>query len=228
MASYFNLTLDTLPPAGVVLKINGDALYATSPEVELSIVTTDEDTTGYKMLIWGIDGAATEADATWETYVSTKAVTLSGEDGSKTVSVRIMDDVGNQSPPASDSITLDTVVPAVTITGPDRDKISKFDSLAQNRDTAIINFQSSVDFVEYKVCVVPATNSTQNAGITIGTEFGSDNTSQVLESTEGLLPANTNIEVTIKGADLEAASSGDGVKIIKVFVRTKAGNWSVA
>ena len=34
--------------------------------------------------------------------------------------------------------------------------------------------------------------------------------------------------VTINGADLETASAGDGVKIVKVFVKNAAGTWSVA
>lgn len=38
----------------------------------------------------------------------------------------------------------------------------------------------------------------------------------------------TPIEVTITGTDLETASSGDNVKIVKVFVKTEAGIWSVA
>lgn len=38
----------------------------------------------------------------------------------------------------------------------------------------------------------------------------------------------TAIDVTIKGADLATASSGDGTKIIKVFVKNAAGTWSVA
>ena len=47
--------------------------------------------------------------------------------------------------------------------------------------------------------------------------------------TEGVLSGNVNLNnVTVKGADLEAASSGDGVKIVKVFVKNAAGTWSAA
>lgn len=42
----------------------------------------------------------------------------------------------------------------------------------------------------------------------------------------GNYPADTNIEVKINDADLEAASFGDGLKIIKVFVKNAAGTWS--
>ena len=81
-----------------------------------------------------------------------------------------------------------------------------------------------MEFEEYKVCVVPQNNSTQDAGTVIGTTNGSINTS----GSDGDYPASENIQVTINGADLEAASSGDGVKIVKVFVKNAAGTWSVA
>lgn len=58
----------------------------------------------------------------------------------------------------------------------------------------------------------------------IPTTSGSTNTS----GSEGGYEADTNIQVTINGTDLETASSGDGVKIVKVFVRNAAGTWSVA
>ena len=61
MASYFNLTLDTTAPSGLTLQINDGALYATSTAVKLTIGVSDEQTTGYQMKIWGIDGVAEEA-----------------------------------------------------------------------------------------------------------------------------------------------------------------------
>lgn len=224
MASFFNLTLDTLAPAGLEVAINDDAVYTTSSEVTLFITIDDEDTTGYQMKIWGIDGAESEEDASWETYTDTKTVTLPDGDGFKTIYIKVRDDVGNETAAVSDSITLDTVVPAVSITGPDKSKISKITGY----DIAIINFMSDVAFKAYKVCVVPATSSTQNAGAIIGTENGSVNTSGEKAGGDDIYPANTNIEVSINGSDLEVASSGDGVKIIKVFVQNDAGTWSVA
>lgn len=220
MASYFNLTLDTLAPDGLTLSINDGALYTTSATVTLSISMTDEASAGYQMKIWGIEGVADEGSATWETYATTKSVTLVAGDGLKTVSIKVRDDVGNESAVVTDTITLDTAVPAVSVTGPDKSKISKVAGFNQS----IFNFTSDVIFEEYKVCVVPANNSTQEAGTVIPTTAGSLNTS----GSEGNYPASTNIQVTITGADLETASSGDGVKIIKVFVRNAAGTWSVA
>lgn len=220
MASFFNLRLDTTAPAGISVKINDDAIYATNPVVSLAIATTDEDTTGYQMKIWGIDNVASEGDASWEAFTTTKSVTLENMNGLKTVYVKVRDDVGNESVVASDTITLDTTVPVVSITGPDKSKISKVDGF----NKAILSFVADVDFEEYKVCVVPTTSSTENAGTIIPITAGSVNTS----GSEGGYKANTNIQCTISGADLESASSGDGTKVVKVFVRIAAGTWSVA
>lgn len=220
MASYFNLTLDTLAPAGASVTINDGAIYTTSTAVTLKFAVTDADTTGYQVKIWGIDGVADEASAAWETFAEEKTVTLSAGDGLKTVSAKIRDDVGNESAVVTDDITLNTAVPTITITGPDRSKISKVTGF----NAAVINFTVDTEFEEYKVCVVPDITSTQDAGVVIPTTAGSVNTS----GTDGGYPAATNIEVTVNGADLETASSGDGVKIVKVFARTAAGIWSVA
>lgn len=220
MASYFNLTLDTTAPSGLTLAINGGALYATSTAVGLTISVADEQTSGYQMKIWGIEGAQEEAGAVWETYAPSKSVNLISGDGLKTVYLKVRDDVGNESSQVSDTITLDTTVPVVSVTGPDRSKISKVSGYSQS----VINFTADVDFEEYKVCVVPAATSRQDAGAVIPAAAGSVNTS----GSAGGYPASTNIQVTITGADLESASAGDGVKIIKVFVRNEAGTWSVA
>lgn len=220
MASYFNLTLDTTAPSGLTLSINDGAMYASSTSVELAIGVTDEATTGYQMKLWGIDGVSEEASASWETFASQKQVTLTTGDGLKTVYVKVRDNVGNETSSVSSSITLDTSVPVVTITGPDKPRISK----VANFNKSIFSFMSDTEFAEYKVCVVPAILSTQEAGTLIPTDGGSTNTS----GTEGNYQAEIPITVTIMGADLEAASSGDGVKIVKVFVKSLAGQWSNA
>ena len=220
MASYFNLTLAPRAPSGITLSINDGALYATSTSVTLTIGLTDSPTTGYQMKVWGIEGVADEVSASWETFANNKSVNLTTGDGLKTVHIKVRDDVGNESTEATDTITLNTAVPVVAITGPDKSKISKISGFNQS----VFNFTSDVEFEEYKVCVVPANNSTQDAGVIIGTTNGSQNTS----GSDGSYPASENIQVTITGADLEVASSGDGVKIVKVFVKNAAGTWSVA
>lgn len=220
MASYFNLALDTTAPSGVTLTINDGALYATSSTVSLDIGVSGGTTTGYQMKIWGISGAAEEENASWETFAATKSVSLTSGDGLKTVYVKVRDDVGNESTAASDTITLNTAVPVVTVTGPDKTRISKVNGFHQS----VFNFTADTDFEEYKVCVVASNTATQDSGAAIPTTGGSQNTS----GSAGSYPAKTNIQVTITDTDLETASSGDGAKMIKVFVRNGAGTWSVA
>ena len=219
MASYFNLTLDTLAPQGLTIKLNNGSQYTTSKSVTLSIALSDTSTTGYQMKVWGVNDAETEADASWETYAASKSITLLNGDGLKTVYVKVRDDVYNETASASATITLDTSVPAVTIIGPDVSKISK----VSPKNVATFSFTSDVDFTEYKVKVVPSASSLHDAGVLISAANGSTNMSAT-----GTFKASTAISCKIYGKDLEAASSGDGQKIIKVFVKNSLGTWSVA
>lgn len=97
MASFFNLTLDTTAPAGLTLKLNNGAAYATSTSVTATIGLTDSVTTGYQMKIWGVAGAATEAEAAWATFVKSKAITLTAGDGVKIVKVFVKNAAGTWS-----------------------------------------------------------------------------------------------------------------------------------
>lgn len=219
MASYFNLTLDTLAPQGLTIKLNNGSQYTTSKAVQLAINVTDESADGYQMKVWGIDGIAKESDAVWETLANVKDITLPTGDGLKTVYVKVRDDVYNETAVTSTSITLDTSVPAVTIIGPDVSRISK----TSPKDVATFSFTSDVAFTEYKIKVVPSKSSLHDAGTLIGAANGSTNMSAT-----GTFKASTAISCKIYGKDLELASSGDGEKIIKVFVKNAHGTWSVA
>ena len=136
MASYFNLTLDTRAPSGLTLSINDGALYATSTSVTLTIGLTDSPTTGYQMKVWGIEGVADEVSASWETFANNKSVNVTTGDGLKTVHIKVRDDVGNESTEVTDTITLNTAVPVVAITGPDKSKISKIPGLTRACSTS--------------------------------------------------------------------------------------------
>lgn len=227
-ASYVTVTLDTTGPASPSVSIDGGATYATDQTVTLTIGTADGDTTGYQMKVYGdVDLAAdanvqdTKANSTWISYATSKSIELSSGDGSKTVYVTIRDDVYNESSEASDSITLDTTLPVVTVQGgsPDVSKISK----VSTKDTVSITWQSDQQYDAYKVKVVPATNSVHSAGTQIPTTAGSTNTSGSTPNQ----PADTNVVTTVKGTDLETADAGDGSKIIKIFVQDDSGNWSI-
>lgn len=233
MANYFNLTLDTLGPASPTISLNANASYATNLLITATIATTDTATTGYQMKFWGdIDlawaktngvvgptaTAANEASAQWLTFANSKQLQLSATDGSKTVYCKLRDDVYNESAQVSDSITLDTTKPIVTISGPDVTKISKM----AGKNTVAFTFSVDCAFLAYKVKVVAASGALENTGTQIGTTNGSTN----MSGTDNY-PKTTPISCTITGADLEAAASGDGAKVVKVFVQDEAGNWSV-
>lgn len=233
MANYFTLTLDTTGPSNPSIRIDNNAQFATNQLVTASIGTGDSSTQGYQMKIWGdidlawaksngIVGASattlTEGTASWIAYATTKQLKLSTGDGAKTINLQIRDDVYNVSALATDSINLDTTRPIVTITGPDVSKISK----QAGKDMASFSFTTDTDYVEYKVKVVSSSGADHASGTLIGTTNGSTNTSGT-----GDYVKSSVINVTIDGADLEAASAGDGAKTIKVFVKDDAGNWSI-
>jgi len=225
MASYFTLTLDTTGPASPSISLDGGAEYATAQLVTATIGTTDTPTTGYQMKIWGdVDTThnasiqTTEGASAWITYSTSQQVKLSSGDGSKTVYLKIRDDVYNESSQASDTIILDMTLPVVTVSNVSATKISK----VSGKDEMTFQFSSDSIFDEYKVKVVATSGAANGTGTQIGTTNGSANVS----GSTGNYPAATPITVTIKGADLEIASGGDGDKIIKVFVLDDAGNWS--
>lgn len=214
MASYFNLTLDTLAPSITAFSINSGAAVTTSRNVTLSITAPE----AASMKIWGIDGVTSESAASWETFASTKSVTLTSGDGTKTVYVKVRDSVYNESAASSDTITLSTAIPTITITGPDVTVISE----QSGKNVATFSFSSSMALKAWTVRLVPSNASAHDAGTQIPTTGGSTNMSGTT------LAANTSKECKIYGADLSSAAGGtDGTYIIKVFGQASANDlWS--
>ncbi len=214
MASYFNLTLDTLAPSISAFTINDGAAITTSRNVTLKITSSD----AAAMKIWGIDGVASESAATWEAFSATKAVVLTSGDGSKTVYIKVRDSVYNESSASSATITLSTAIPTITITGPDVSVISE----QSGKNIATFSFQSSMALKAWKVKLVPSNASAHDAGTQIPSTAGSTN------MTGTTLAANTSKQCTINGTDLSSAAGGvDGMYIIKVFGQASANDlWS--
>jgi hypothetical protein len=102
---------------------------------------------------------------------------------------------------------------------PSPDKISE----VEGKDETTIVWQSSQQYDEYKVKVVPAEGSLHSAGTQIPTTAGSTNVSGSTPNQ----PATTNVTTTVDGTDLKTAGGADGDKIIKIFVKDDAGNWSL-
>lgn len=214
MASYFNLTLDTLAPTISAFTINSGASVTTSRNVTLNITCAD----AASMKIWGIDGVASEAAASWETFSGTKSVQLTSGDGTKTVYIKVRDSVYNESAASSATITLSTAIPTITITGPDVSVISE----QSGKNVATFSFSSSMALKAWKVKLVPSNASAHDAGTQIPSTGGSTNMSG------STLAANTSTECKIYGADLSTAAGGiDGTYIIKVFGQASANDlWS--
>lgn len=206
MAAFFTLTLDTTAPSngsiGIISLTNTRTITATLSATDATQMYLSGD----------IDGGGS-----WETYVASKSITLTSGDGVKTVKVKFRDAVGNETEEFTATTTLDTTGAVVTVSGVDKNVISKVDGY----NVASFSFSADTEITAWEVRVVPATGSVHTAGTVIGTTNGSENTSG--NTTKA---ANTAVTVSINGADLEAASAGDGAKIIKVFVKDAAGNWS--
>jgi|GEM_PF-2410040 len=117
-AAEATIVLDTMAPSGVAVTINSGIEWTNRTDVELSIQASDaEPGSGLSEMALGRDGLSYEA---WEPFNSTRAWTLSGADGTKTVYVKVRDRVGNVGSAGSDGILLDTVRPvslSVTIAG---------------------------------------------------------------------------------------------------------------
>jgi hypothetical protein len=233
MASSFLLTLDTQAPQGADFDIAAGASVVTAQVTTADFATTDPDTTGYQVLIWGdvdtsFDAAiqATEGASSWKTYSASIALKLSSGDGTKNVHAKIRDDVLNTTSQLDDSITLDTSVPTITITagpdanGADGDKVSE----VTGADKVQFSFQSDQALQAYKVKVVANGSSLHSSGTQIPTTAGSTNMSG------GSVAATTNVDCEIDGTDYKAAvpSNADGEYTVKVFGQDVNGLWSVA
>ncbi len=254
MAGYFNITLDTTGPSGVSVKINGDAVRTTSTAVTLDITCSDSDTTGYQMKIWGDigDTALSESDASWEAFANSKNVTLSdGQGDTLTVYVKVRDDLYNTSATASDTIILYTETPTVTVvSGPtpvrittvaghdDATALEKVVILAKSVSTA--TFTADKEISDIRVMVVSGINAlnADASNVLIPSTLskiytGTSDDPTVLTGSDGMTVSNlaiasgTEVHVAIAGDDLKTASSGDGVKLVKIFVREKDANWSI-
>lgn len=218
MASFFKLILDTLAPQGVSIVVNGGVSITASNLVDLLIQTSDTDTTGYQMKLWGdLIGEPIESTASWQTFESTPQVVLSEGDGLKKIYVKLRDDVLNESATVSASIEVNTTVPVVTlVSGPDIKRVS----YNAPKDTVNFSWRADIDILEWKVCVVSNETDAHNVGMVIPTTHGS------MDMIGEELKANTVVSALLKVKDMAAASSGDGEKIIKVFVKTASGIWS--
>jgi len=79
------LQVDTVPPTGSLV-INNDATYATTTAVTLNLTGVDT-TSGLDQMRFSSDGGMTWSG--WETFVTTKSLTLSADVGTKTIQCQL-------------------------------------------------------------------------------------------------------------------------------------------
>ena len=243
MPNYIYLVLDRTPPLGVQLSINSNAVYTANVLFNLDILTSDIETEGYEMKIWGdVDQdydsrvQINEEDSEWFPYSVKYTVKSILPVGVKVLNVRLRDRVFNESIIVSRSIILNNIAPTVGLNkfilpntnvggfevpgltfGEFEDpKISEI----PGRNVAVTSFVSNMPFTEFKVEVVDDISAKHDEGVLIPSDNGSINVSG-----SGYFPENVPVEVRVNGSDLKQASDGDSKKIIKVFAKSLSGVW---
>lgn len=103
-----SITLDTSPPSGDLVIINGDNEFTNNSEVWLTLGATDATTQVTHMMI---SNDLSFQTATWEDYSQSRKWNLESGEGKRNVYVKFRDNAGNESTPYADSITLDTSPP---------------------------------------------------------------------------------------------------------------------
>jgi hypothetical protein len=232
MAAHVTITLDTAAPAGPSIALAGGASVVSSADITAAIGTTDGDTTGYQMKIYGdVDDTfaqseyrALEANAPWIAFNTSKNIRLASGNGSKTVRVKIRDDVWNVSAEANDGVTLDTTIPVISVlSGPTPARISK----QTGKRTSVFTWEPDVDLQAYEVRLVANSGDPRGSGTLIDDAGGSINVAGTT------VDGGEDVQTTIDGADLEtagvngAAAFNGAAGIVKVFGQaTSNGQWS--
>lgn len=104
---------DTTPPTGSVT-INSGAAYTNATTVTLTLSASDPDT-GVTQMQFSNDNVTY---STPESYATSKSWTLEAGDGLKTVYAQFQNGQGLWSSAASDTVTLDTILPAAPMINP--------------------------------------------------------------------------------------------------------------
>ncbi len=102
---------DTTPPTGTIV-INNNRSATNINNVTLVLTWSDGTGSGVSRMRFSNDGATWSA---WEPLAATRAHTLAGADGHKTVRVQYLDRANNRSLTYSDYIRLDKTAPTGTI-----------------------------------------------------------------------------------------------------------------
>ena len=103
-----NFLIDTTAPTNCSVEINSGAVFVASHNVTLTI-NAEDVLPDIEMMIANDAGFS---GGSWESYSATKAWTLAGGDGERTVFIKFRDALVNESGAISDNITVDATPPS--------------------------------------------------------------------------------------------------------------------
>jgi len=213
-------TPDTFAPTGSI-KINTDSDYVDSASVTLTFSASDNiGVTGYFLSSSSakpsIDNVGWTSISSTINYGEDISYTLSGGDESKTLYVWYKDAAGNVSDSASDSITLDTTAPTVSIIS------HTFDAMYSTTGIIISLSGSASDSASGVKSVTWSNTATGSNGTAIGTTNWSvsdislsdgsnsitvtatDNAGNVATDTFAATSTEANVSITPKTIDLNS------------------------
>ncbi|MBI3307586.1 MAG: LamG domain-containing protein, partial [Candidatus Omnitrophica bacterium] len=114
-AIFVKVGLDTTSPTGSI-NINSGATHTKTANVKLTLTSDDGTGSGKDKMSFSTDGINWSDPP--ESYSDSKDFDLPAGDGNKTVYVRFYDKLGHVSQVYQQSITLDTIAPAIVLTSP--------------------------------------------------------------------------------------------------------------
>jgi hypothetical protein len=232
MASFLNLLLDLTAPAGVTL-----TAPANSGSLVVSVTgnSTDTDKSGYTMKFWGAGvttnavAGATEATAPALPFDNLPHNVTFAAEGAKTLYFAVYDSVGNKSNEATASVNIITSLPTITIdqvAGGQAPNLPANDagrfSVQAGYRTLTFRFSPNQAVTEWAIRRVQSTGAlfTDAGNQTIGTTNGS-----TVGAVEAIASgAFKNITIDMRDMPNQVTEA----KIIKVFAKNAAGNWSQA
>lgn len=152
--------VDTSAPSGTVAIVEG--AYAKSTALNLSLLASDPPPgSGVTSMRFSNDGSTWSE---WEPYATTKAWTLNGGDGDKTVHVEYRDGAGNVAAKADNAIRLDTVAPNVTISSGPSGLVNSTSARFAFSSEAGAVFECSFDAAPFAPCDSPKSYHALTAG----------------------------------------------------------------
>ena len=185
-SSAYSLIIDVTAPANGGIAINNGDLYTKSRAITL---TMSADGASRMMISENSDFSG----VSYEAYAANKKLTLSTGDGTKTVYVKYSDDAGNEvSSSLSDTITLDTQAPAVSVTS----------SLTgrTNAETIPITISFSESITNFDINDIIVGNGTSSNFAGSGTTYTAD----ITPAADGTITVDIN-----ENAACDAAGNGN-------------------